>query len=88
MIRLISLVFFLNIGTFLYGQIGIDYAYLHQSYPGWTQLLIDNQVADSSEKPVFQNAHRIGLEYWLRVPDYRVEFFPQINITRQLSSYT
>ena len=87
MIRLISLVFFLNIGTFLFGQIGIDYAYLNQSYPEWTQLLIDNQVSNSSEKPVFQNAHRIGIEYWLRIPNYRVEFFPQINITRQLSSY-
>ncbi len=87
MIRLISLVFFLNIGTFLFGQIGIDYAYLNQSYPEWTQLLIDNQVSNNSEKPVFQNAHRIGIEYWLRIPNYRVEFFPQINITRQLSSY-
>jgi hypothetical protein len=87
MIRLISCVFFLSTGTFLLGQVGLNFSYAQQNYNTWNQFFKTNYLAAPNAENVYENAFRYAIDYRLKLPNKRIEFYPEINFSTQKTNY-
>jgi hypothetical protein len=59
--------------NFLTAQIGISGAYSSIKTPGWEVILASENV------PQYNNGYTIGIDYWTRLENYRVEFLPEMS---------
>lgn len=62
--------------NFLVAQIGISAAYSSIHTPGWDEI----KTMESIES--YGNGYTIGLDYWTRLKNYRVEFLPELSYSR------
>jgi hypothetical protein len=62
-------------------QVGVRAAYQNTRYNPWEQILSGSSSSTSYQSGGFS----VGLDYWFRLPDHRVEFFPELNYSRQLA---
>jgi len=65
---------FVSLSFGLFAQIGITGAYSSIKTAGWEDVL-------NNEGSMTYNSagYTVGLEYWFRLPDFRVEFLPEIS---------
>lgn len=77
--RLLPLILSLLAPILLSGQLGIRTYYSHTKADGWQTLagLAERNQADVRYSPA---AWGVGLDYWFRLENYRVEFLPEIGI--------
>lgn len=85
--RLTILFFFCFLCTFLNAQIGLTYGYVRQDNKVWDAVLVEKGLL-SPEGTLFNEGHRLSLEYWFRLPNQRIEFYPELNISLQEASYS
>ena len=62
--------------NFLAAQIGISGAYSNIGTPGWEEIL------DTENVNRFNNGYTIGIDYWSRLKDYRIEFLPELSYSK------
>lgn len=62
--------------NFLIAQIGISGAYSSISTPGWEEIK-NNENVNS-----YNNGYTIGIDYWTRLKNYRIEFLPELSYSR------
>ena len=60
----------------LSAQIGISGAYSNIGTPGWEDIISSEGVNQ------FNNGYTIGIDYWSRLKDYRIEFLPELSYSR------
>ena len=78
-----TLLFFLFLGfSNLYAQIGITGSYKNIDTKNWDHLLDNDSKLTDVE--YYLNGASIGVDYWFRLKNYRVEFHPEINATYSL----
>ena len=70
------IVCFIVIANKLDAQFGISIKYNNNNASQWN-LFIDNQFPGFNEK-LLSPGYEAGLDYWLRIKNFRVEFYPQI----------
>lgn len=86
-IRLTLMLLFCFFGSTLKAQIGMSYGYIQQENLTWDQILLEKGIL-SAEETIFSQGHRLSLEYWFRLPKQRIEFYPELNISIQESSFS
>lgn len=62
--------------NFLIAQIGVSGAYSSISTPGW------EDIKNSENVNSYNNGYTIGIDYWTRLENYRVEFLPELSYSR------
>ncbi len=68
---------FLFLSTnFLSAQIGVSGAYSTISTSGWVDIK-NNENVNS-----YNNGYTIGVDYWTRLKNYRIEFLPELSYSR------
>ena len=67
----------LLIGLEIQGQFGIRVNYIKSSAPNW-ELIQNDNVSILSPVALFNDGNKIGLDYWTRLPQKRVEFYPEL----------
>lgn len=70
----ISLLFICT--NFSIAQIGVSGAYSSISTPGWEDIKSNENVNS------YNNGYTIGIDYWTRLENYRVEFLPELSYSR------
>lgn len=86
-IRLTLMLLFCFFGAILKAQIGLSYGYIQQEHTAWNQILLEKGLL-SPEETFLSEGHRLSLEYWFRLPKQRIEFYPELNISIQESSFS
>ena len=75
-LKFCTLLFLIAIGTPLFGQIGISTAYRINDANAWKLA----PAADpSQETELLGNGISLGLDYWFRLKNQRIEFMPEVN---------
>ncbi|MFT6807722.1 MAG: hypothetical protein ACJA01_000944 [Saprospiraceae bacterium] len=72
----------LLLGLGLKGQFGLRINYVKSSAPNWEQFLEENSYFNPS---LFGSSVSLGLDYWFRLPQKRVEFYPSISYSKNSS---
>ncbi len=73
--RLLLFIIFLSISTVSFSQFGVAAKYNSNNFNGHNSVLADTyQNADD----LYSSGFEIGIHYWLRLKNYRVEFLPEI----------
>lgn len=67
----------LLIGLGLKAQYGLRLNYISSSAPNW-ELIQNDNISIISPVVLYQNGYKVGLDYWTRLPQKRVEFYPEI----------
>jgi hypothetical protein len=62
-------------------QIGVRSSYHHTRINPW-EAVTDRSAVDNTYSGI---GYTVGLDYWFRLEDHRVEFFPEIQYSRVLS---
>lgn len=86
-IRLMLMLLFCFLGSNLNAQVGLSYGYIQQEHTAWDQILLEKGII-STEETFLSEGHRLSLEYWLRLPKQRIEFYPELNVSLQESSFS
>lgn len=55
-----------------HAQYGIRYGYTQNKYDRWLQ------ISEEEDFKYISNHHEVGLNYWFRLKDYRMEFLPEV----------
>jgi hypothetical protein len=66
---------FLFLANLALAQFGIKAGYLWQDAKDW------QAVYDIGNENVLENNYTVGLDYWFRLKNYRIEFLPELNYT-------
>lgn len=77
------------IGLSLQSQIGLRVYYNSNQYGGWNeffQSIPSPGTNPRSVENVFSTSIDFTIDYWMRLPDKRIEFFPYINFHQATSS--
>ncbi len=68
----------------LAAQIGITSTYRINEAPGWRYA----NLVKGNEAALIGNSIGVGVDYWFRLKNYRVEFLPELNVQRFSGTYT
>lgn len=73
-----TVLFFLAIfsASLAFGQIGIRGSYLQNDAPTWTLHDLNGDPVDEIQ---LKTGFSVGLDYWFRLKNQRIEFFPEMN---------
>jgi hypothetical protein len=82
--RIILGLVLLLFASILSGQIGIRAFYQSNHAPAWDDFFTErfNQETD-----VFSSSYTIAVDYWLRLPNHRLEFYPYLSYHRASSEF-
>lgn len=75
--NLLFLLFALILPTQLHAQFGINAAYRFNNAPDLK--IIKSFDGTNDEFEVLSNGFSIGMDYWFRLKNYRIEFLPELN---------
>jgi hypothetical protein len=75
---------FLIIGS-SFAQIGINGGYNLNDAANWK--IVDKNNSNNVIHDFFENSISFGLDYWFRLPNYRIEFTPELNYQNTKSTY-
>ena len=73
---LFSLIFLFICTSDLSGQFGVRTKYNLNTFSNWDNFLKQN--VNSSADKIFPSNIEIGVDYWFRLKNYRIEFMPEI----------
>ena len=71
------LLFFLTQG--LYSQVGVSAFYNTNNYAGWNDFFRNDANLISNNDRIFSSSVGVTLDYWFRLRDQRIEFYPYIS---------
>ena len=63
----------------LYSQVGVRVLYNTNSYSDWNDFFRDDANVLGNNDRVFSTSVSVSLDYWLRLRDQRIEFYPYIS---------
>jgi hypothetical protein len=67
-----------------FAQVGIKAGYGQSNFDMWLEAY--SIAANTKDKKIFNGSQFVALDYWFRLPKRRVEFLPQIGISRYTST--
>jgi len=62
-------------------QFGVRMSYSYSSAPNWSALLTED-VNGEATSAVFGSGYSVGLDYWFRFPQKRIEFYPEVSLSQ------
>ncbi len=68
-----------------FAQIGINGGYNLNDAANWK--IVENDNSNNIVHDFFENSISFGLDYWFRLPNYRIEFTPELNYQNTKSTY-
>jgi len=80
--RYIVLGVLLMMGLGLKGQFGLRMNYINSSAPNWEKYLEENDYLNPS---LFGSSYSVGIDYWFRLAQKRVEFYPSLSYFKSSS---
>jgi hypothetical protein len=83
--RLTYLYIFLLFITPVFGQYGLRLHYDQNRYPEWSTAI--RGISDS-ERSLFRHGYGLGFDYWFRLKEKRLEFFPEISYHGASTTYS
>lgn len=78
--KLLLFLLFLSSCTFAFSQFGIRANAQFNNTSGWN-------VRGIEETPLFGDGFSVGVDYWMRLKNVRVEFLPELNYGQYQNSY-
>jgi hypothetical protein len=64
---------FLCVPFLAFGQFGVTGSYLNADVREWETL-----VAEQTNSPLYNNGYKVGIDYWFRLKNIRIEFMPEV----------
>jgi hypothetical protein len=74
--RFISIALFLIIATSGYSQFGLRVMYNRNSAPGWDSFFT---TVEGTNTTIFDQSLTVVGDYWIRLPNKRIEFYPNLS---------
>lgn len=65
----------------LQAQVGLSGSYVQWQIPDWEQL-VEEEASPAARDALYRNAYKVGIDYWFRLKNVRVEFFPELAFSR------
>lgn len=72
---------FLLTAVSLRAQVGVSAAHLWFNATDWREY-VEMRVGSRDPNLLFQTGYQVSLDYWLRLPELRIEFFPGLRYAR------
>ena len=63
----------------MHGQFGVKGAFSTFSTPDW--VLSNSNSTISNDRELLQDGWSVGIDYWFRLKNYRLEFTPELNLS-------
>ncbi len=84
--RFLILVFFVLTAETLSGQFGVRLKGQYNNFDKWDQ--VTRNVPNSPGIDLFQYSYELGIDYWFRLKNIRIEFYPEISAMLSSSTYS
>ncbi len=85
--RVLIIFSFLLINISSFAQIGLTASYVNSNAPNWNYIF-DFEDEFGIEEESFFNGFQYGVDYWFRLKETRIEFFPTLSFANFENQYT
>lgn len=82
--RYLFFVFCFWVSAHASAQYGLRLSYSHSSAPTWQDMSVIDQ--GGSKSFFFGSGFTVGVDYWVRLPELRIEFYPEISYSAYKNS--